>query len=107
MAPRGGVKRTKQALTVAVVEEQLQGYSKERELDVVAALCALAVPDIDTLARTAGTLIQHAINVDMYDRKPLAVLARRLHDRMPRCASSAIACRSCATCAPLWQRSSP
>lgn len=70
-----------------VLEEELKGYHKDKELAVVDKVCSMDVTDVKSLAAISEVLLRSAMSVDMYDRKPLAVLARRLHDRLPRCAS--------------------
>jgi hypothetical protein len=87
MAPKRPSTNVKSPFSVMVLEEELKGYHKDKELAVVDKVCSMDVTDLKSLAAIAEALLRSAMSVDMYDRKPLAVLARRLHDRLPRCAS--------------------
>jgi hypothetical protein len=84
MAPKQVCKQVKPTFSAVVVEEEIKGYHKDKQATVVDKICSMDVTDVDALTTIAEVLLRSAETVDMYNRKPLAVLARRLHDRLPR-----------------------
>lgn len=86
MPPKHPAKKSKREFDVKVLDRLLVGYDKDNLLDVVDKVCRMSMTQPSELEAVAKALLLQAYHVDMYDRKPLAVLARRLHDRMPRCA---------------------
>jgi hypothetical protein len=78
-------KRAKSTFDVAVLESQLEDYNKDRLLHVVDRVCSMSMSEQAGLEASARALLNNAYQAELPDRKPLAVLTRRLHDRLPRC----------------------
>ena len=83
--PKKANKKVKRAFDVTVLEQQLEDYNKDKLLHVVDRVCRMSMSDTAGLQATADTLLNKALHANLPDRKPLAVLTRRLHDRLPRC----------------------
>lgn len=81
---------------MSVLQEQLVDYHKDKLLHVVDRVCRLSMTEAEGLSDVARALLHSACHADFADRKALAVLARRLHDRLPRCASLRLAWRTSA-----------
>lgn len=92
-------KRAKKGFDVSVVENELDTYHKDKQLQVVDRLCRLNLTAEASLTDTAKAILTRAQHADLNERKQLAVLARRLHDRFPRCDAVLLACLLMAACA--------
>jgi hypothetical protein len=91
MPKKHPVKKARQSFNVSVLQEQLADYHKDKLLHVVDRVCRLSMTEVEGLSDVAKALLHSACHAELADRKPLAVLTRRLHDRLPKCALRAYA----------------
>jgi hypothetical protein len=78
------VKLAAKSNAVSSLLETLPGIGVERVPEAVQIVCSEGVKDIPSMTRLADMLLQRALIAPLSERKPLAVLCRRLHDRLPR-----------------------
>jgi hypothetical protein len=62
----------------------LSAFKKEDMLPLVARFCKMKIDDAATLRSLARVVMDKALAADRDQRKAIAVLSRRLHDRLPR-----------------------
>jgi hypothetical protein len=74
----------KDAFSRAAVSQLLADFQKEDTLAAVARVCKMKIDDSSSMRSLARALMEAALAADRDQRKALAVLARRMHDRLPR-----------------------
>jgi hypothetical protein len=84
MPHKAPAKKPKRSFDVSVLQKLLIDYHKDKMPVVVDRVCRMSMTEADGLTAVSKALLHAAYHAELSDRKPLAVLARRLHDRLPR-----------------------